>query len=367
MSTRNVTALKETLHNKSLTMEKVEMRSVIKYLYLKGKSPSDIHQEMKLTYKDESPSYFVVKFWVRRFKCGDLSVTDDIRKGRDTSVITERNVARVKELVLSDRRITIRHIAKETSLSLGSVWTVLHEHLNLSKVSARWVPRLLTAEMKAERARCCKLLLDLERKNDNFFDRLVTVDETWLYQYDPESKSQSFQWKSPSEPTPKKAKMSRSAVKVMLTVFWDNSGIILYDYLQKGQTMNGEYYAELLKMLKREIAAKRRGKLRKGVLLLQDNAPSHRSVVATTAATKCGFEILPHPAYSPDLAPSDFFLFPNLKNELKGKRFDDENDVKQAAETFLNAQQQSFYSEGLFKVKARWQKCITLAGDYVEK
>ena len=61
---------------------------------------------------------------------------------------------------------------------------------------------------------------------------------------------------------------------------------------------------------------KRLGKLPRGVLLLKDNAPSHTSQVAMTAATECGFEI-PHPPYSPDMTLSDFYLFPKLKSRLK--------------------------------------------------
>ena len=166
---------------------------------------------------------------------------------------------------------------------------------------------------------------------------------------------------------PKKAKMTRSAVKVILTVFWDTEGTIMCDFLPTNKTMNGEYYSQLLLKLKQELVTKRPGKLRKGVFLLQDNAPSHRSAVSTATADKCAFEILPHPAYSPDIAPSDFFLFPALKKDLKGRRFDDEDEVCNAAMEWFNAKPNTFYFEGLFKVKGRWDKCVTLCGDNVEK
>ena len=91
------------------------------------------------------------------------------------------------------------------------------------------------------------------------------------------------------------------------------------DYLQQGRTINGVYYAAELRRLRQEIARKRTGKLTRGALLLQNNAPAHTSQVA--AATECGFEILPHPPYSPDMAPSNFYLFPKLKvHSLEAKR-----------------------------------------------
>ena len=82
----------------------------------------------------------------------------------------------------------------------------------------------------------------------------------------------------------------------------------MIDYLEQCRMINGNYYAGKLRRLRQEIARKRRGKLTRGVLLLQDNAPVHTSQVAMKAATECEFAILPHPPYSPDMAPSDFKL-----------------------------------------------------------
>ena len=180
--------------------------------------------------------------------------------------------------------------------------------------------------MKAERKHCAAILSNHIETTPHFFDRLVTVDETWVYLYDPEMKYQSKQWKTPSEPAPRKAKMTRSSVKVMLTVFWDAEGVILIDFLTNGKTMNSEHYSHLISSLKKELTRKRRAKLRNGhMFLLHDNAPPHRAGVTQAAIEESGLESLPHPAYSPDLAPSDFFLFP--KRELKGRRFDNENEI----------------------------------------
>ena len=72
--------------------------------------------------------------------------------------------------------------------------------------------------------------------------------------------------------------------------------------------------------LRRAIKSKRPGKLTKGVLLHQDNAPALKSLVAMSAVHNCGFELIDHPPYSPDLATSDYFLLPNLKKNFAGKR-----------------------------------------------
>ena len=129
--------------------------------------------------------------------------------------------------------------------------------------------------------------------------------------FDPESKKQSMQWKHPGSPPPKKFKRVSSAGKVMASIFWDNHDVIMVDYFEEGRTINGAYYAEELRRLRQEIVRKRRGKLTRGVLLLQDNAPAHTSQVAMAATTECGFEALPHSTVLSRFSP--FYLFPKLK------------------------------------------------------
>lgn len=160
---------------------------------------------------------------------------------------------------------------------------------------------------------------------------------------------------------------SESAGKLMATVFWDCQGILLIDYKEKGVTITGEYYARLLERLRQCIKEKRRGKLAKGVLLLQDNAPVHKSRIAMAALSKCGFENLDHPPYSPDLAPSDYYLFPNLKRELRGRKFHTDDEVKDAISAHFDTKIENYFFVGLEKLISRSSKCIDLKEDYIEK
>ena len=122
----------------------------------------------------------------------------------------------------------------------------------MRKLSARWVTRLLTDDQKHTRLTLLRTNLSLfEEDPANFLKRFVTMDETWVHHFTAEAKQQSKQWKHPGLPPPKKAKTVPSAGKVMTSVFWDADGIMLIDYLQKGQTINGTYYASLLKQLYR--------------------------------------------------------------------------------------------------------------------
>ena len=141
----------------------------------------------------------------------------------------------------------------------------------------------------------------------------------------------------------------------------------MIDYLEKGETINGEYYSNELRQLREILKSKRRGKLQKGVLLLQDNAPVHTANIATKAAHDCGFEVLPHPPYSPDLAPSDFYLFPKLKESITGRRYSSNDEIKAVVEGYFNDVPEFFFLEGLQMLQKRWKKCILIEGDYVEK
>jgi hypothetical protein len=107
--------------------------------------------------------------------------------------------------------------------------------------------------------------------------------------------------------------------------------------------------------------------LRKGVRLLHDNAPANSTHVTTKLSASLGYEILPYPPYSPDMAPSDVFLFPRLKHPPRSKRFQDDDDVISSVKDFLNSQNETFYNQGIQMVLHRWVKYVAFQGAYVEK
>lgn len=117
----------------------------------------------------------------------------------------------------------------------------------------------------------------------------------------------------------------------MVSIFWDKDCVLLAEYLPQGFSITGEYYVSLLEQLREAIERTRQGKLTKGILLLHNNAPSHTSKLVAAKLQTLGFPI--GPPYSPDLAPSDYHLFPILKKHLKGCHFNDIGDVRHAADS----------------------------------
>ena len=160
--------------------------------------------------------------------------------------------------------------------------------------------------------------------------------------------------------------MQKSAGKVLPWIFWYRDGILHIDYLLKDQTINAEYYLSLLVQLKDILKEKRRGKFTKVVLFLYDNAPAHRALATRKKLAYLGFQCLDHPPYSPDLAPSDYHLFPGLNKQWKGRHFSSDAEVIAAAETWLEGQISDFFLNGLQKLHQRAKKCIELRGEYVE-
>ena len=153
----------------------------------------------------------------------------------------------------------------------------------------------------------------------------------------------------------------------MPTVFCDSEGVMLLEFMPHKTTITGDTYASPMVALCENIKQKRCGKLLSGILLLHDNASAHKSRISRDAVRKCDFIELNHPPYSHDLAPSNCFLFRNLKKFLLGRRFPDDNSVKEVVTGYFDIQDVSFFSGVFDHWRRSGLKCVTIKGDYTEK
>jgi len=285
---------------------------------------------------------------VRRFKDGELGQADlsyKTRSGRPVTASDQLHQAHIEELICGNRRIKQKEIAIALGISKERVGHI--GVLEFQKVCARWVQHMLSDEMKAERVHISQELLEhFEKEGEDFLKKSITGDETWVHHYDPENKRQSMEYRHKESPQLKKFKTQASAGKVMLTVFWNSECIVLADFLEKETTINSQRYIETLTALKRRL--KQIG-ISNETLFQHNNARRHTSA-ATREAIQClDFSVLPHPLYSPDLVPSDFHLFPKLKEHLKGQHFSCDEEAKSAMRKWFQKQNTNFLKDGFQK------------------
>ena len=199
-----------------LEMQRNEYRSVIKFLHLNSNGGEEILRSLHDTYGDSAPSRSTVYYWIQQFKFGKEGVEDDAHTGRPATVVVEANVRLVEKLVLEDRRITVEELEGITGISDRSVRRILKDVLGFHKVSARWVPRMLTAQQKRLRKEISEDSIDTYSSDIlKFLRRFVTMDEVWVYHYDPETKEQSKEWRKPEEGAPRKFRSVASTRKIL--------------------------------------------------------------------------------------------------------------------------------------------------------
>ena len=165
--------------------------------------------------------------WFGRFKNGRTSTVNDDRSGRPSTATTPSKVEKVRAAVNQDRRRTIHDLCAEVGIGYGSCQRILTEHLNIYRIAAKFVPRVLTQDQKdSRRVAICQELKETVINDPTLLLNIITGDKNIVYAYDPETKLQSSQWKSPGSPRPKKARMQKSKLKTMLICFFDQEGIV---------------------------------------------------------------------------------------------------------------------------------------------
>ncbi|UYV68539.1 hypothetical protein LAZ67_6000079 [Cordylochernes scorpioides] len=296
-----------------------ELRSVIRFLAAKNISAKDIHTQLCQVYGEVCMSSGMVRRWVREFKNGRTDDHDEPRAGRPS--VSDETIAKVEAAMLEDRNLA-------PDVSKTTIDKILREHLGYSKVCAIWVPKMLTEDHKRQRVDAAQKFLDCHKTDgEEFLDSIVTGDVTWVHCTTPETKEQSKQWKHASSPKPLTFKQTLSAGKLIATVFWDRNGPLLCDFMRRGTTINSD----------------RRETLTKGVRFHHDNARPHTAHQTTALIEEFEWKLVSHP---PHVAPSDFHLFPELKKNLGGTQFQDDDELEEAVLGFYAARRQSSLTLG---------------------
>ncbi|KAI6659860.1 hypothetical protein LOD99_14200 [Oopsacas minuta] len=217
---------------------------IICSLSKKGNTGSYILCQIQDIFGDECHSKATIYRWIERFDNCDEELHDDPRPCRPTSSKTRSNIERVQTILDEDRRTTLRELEERVGMSKATLHSIITEYLEMSRVTARWIPKLISKEQKRERVRVTKELLSRYKSEKNLLHRIVTGDETWFIIMN------------------QRAKLNRSSRRALMNLY-----------------------------------------------------PSRVRMPLS-------------PPYSPDLAPSDHWLFGEMKRPLRGKRFEDFKRLK---------------------------------------
>jgi histone-lysine N-methyltransferase SETMAR len=346
-------------------MNKEAIRFYINTRTILGVSPTDIHKELTTVYGPEVVSYSTVQKRAKLAKDGEMEIEDKSRSGRPVTGPTPENIQEVQRIINEDPRSTYDDIEAEASLSHGTVFTIIHDHLKLKKLSSRWVPKQLTPEQKQQRVKICRENLKRFEEGSLRLSDIITGDETWIYLRQVGRKQSNSCWVAEGESPGTVAKRGKYEPKVLYSIFFRSTGTLYVHALDKGTTIDRYYYIKrCLKPMIKEIKIDRPLSGVKNLKLLHDNAPAHDNQDVLSYLKKEGLNLLPHPPYSPDLSPCDYWLNDYIKCNLSDENT--ENSLfKEVTSIVFNIPTEE-YKKTFDKLLVRMKLCIQNNGDYFE-
>ena len=248
----------------------------------------------------------------------------------------------------------------------SSCQRILTMDLNMRRVAAKFVPRLLTQEQKTLVWLCARIWKIRLKVTQTFFLRSSRAMKVGAMGMTLRPNELRANGKRPLHRDWKKQDKWGQMWKWCSLFFFDVQGIVHREFIPPGQTVNQEFYLEVLRRLRENVQRKRSELWRSGDWFLHhDNVPIHTALSVTRYLASLEWTVVPHPPYSPDLAPCDFFLLQTMKKTLKGQRFATV-EVKTALQEALNNIKLQQFQRCFTRWEKRLDKCIASNGEYFE-
>ena len=276
---------------------------------------------------------------------------------------TDSNINRVKQLVRANRCQTVNMISEELSIGRDTVWNILTKNLKMHKLCAKVVPKILSKHHKQQRFTVCQDITEHLEAEPDLLNTIITGDETWVFKYDPETKRQCCEWQSYGSPRPVKAWKLKLKVTVMLIVLFDIQGIIHFEFLPQGQTVNQTIYKDIFWHLMKSVCDKRQSLWEVHAWMLHhDNAPAHQALSICQFLAERNIATLKYTPPFSNLALCDFFLFPKIKSVLKETQFFDVDSIKMAVMTELKKITENAFQQCIESWKRQMHKVLKWKG-----
>ncbi|UYV69995.1 hypothetical protein LAZ67_7001419 [Cordylochernes scorpioides] len=197
----------------------MDQRTCIKFCVKNEIKCADAFRMLTVAYGGATLDRSNVYRWYKMFSEGREDVNDEERAGRPSISTTGEKINEVEKMILANRRITIREVAEDLNISIGSCHSIFINDLGMRRVAAKFLPKLLNCDQKQHRMNIAKEMLDSVRDDLNFLQRVITGNEAWFYGYDVETKVISME--AAARTNTEKARQVRSNVKFLLTVFFN--------------------------------------------------------------------------------------------------------------------------------------------------
>lgn len=339
-------------------MENAEIRIIMKYEFLRGNTASQTARNINGVFGCSVTTQQTVANWFAKFRKGQFGLTNEPRGRPEPKVCNDQ----LKVTVESDPSQSAHEISLKFCVSKQTILFHLSQIGKVRKLD-KWVPHELNEKQKLKRLEACLALLS-RHKSDPFLNRIVTCDEKWI-KYD--NRKRSAQWLDKDEAPKHTSKPKIHQKKLMVSVWWSSAGIIHFDFMKPGSSITAEVYCKQLDDMMEKLKEKLPRLVNRSTpILMHDNARPHTAQMTVTKLQELELELLHHPPYSPDMAPTDYHLFRNLENFLIGKQFNSDDAVKLAFQEFIDSRPPGFYATGINKLPLKWQKCIDSMGAYFD-
>lgn len=338
---------------------KRHLREALLFCFHLKKSAAEAHRMLQEAYGEGCVDDSMCRKWFRHFKDGEFDVEDKERSGRPKTF----KDAELEALLDEDPCQTEKELSEQLNVTHQCVSQRLHA-LGLVQKLGNWLPHELKERDIERRKTICELLLQRQQRKD-FLHRIITGDEKWIRYDNPKRKPA---WVKPGEPGPSTPKANIHGSKVMLCIWWDQQGVVYYELLKQGETITGEVYRRQLIRLKQALGEKRpEWDNRHDKLILQhDNARPHVANLVKNYSDRQNWEILPHPPYSPDIAPSDYHLFRSMQSALAEQHFRSYEDIKKWVDDWIASKPPEFFIRGIRLLPERWERVVASDGQYFD-
>ena len=286
------------------------------------------------------------------------------------------------EAVEEDSSQTTRMLGKEFGFGKSTIYRHLHKLGLVWKLSS-WVPYDLSQDNKDNRVETLRRHLQRQQQTP-FLNHLFTRNENWLLYKNPKRKRYWIGKGETPPPTPK----SVHCRKAMWCVWWDRGGIVHWELIANGfcywwddnderqewripdkngkrqYNLNGEVYTAQLERLHEAIRVKRPRK-NNHILFHHDNARPHIAQDVLAAIKGYGWELLDHPPYSPDVAPTDYHVNRSVSNWMEGEMFDSLDEIVDSIKGWIASKDRKFFARGIDLLPQKWEEMIAASGEYV--